>query len=494
MSSLIQSSSSRPLVIVDDQDDSIEYSGSWSPKGDDISFQGTATGTTQVGATLKFDFVGSYVAVYAAVDSGVVLSTSAVTFSLDNDTQKGTYDVKSSRDGDESAAAQDGYHILIWESTRDLADKNHTLVLTRTAADDIDGESLLIDFLVYVPTENTEFGERMTLFVDDRDPGIVYGEAGGGQGWENYDLATPVLNHTLMTTTAPGSVMSYSFLGTGIGMYGLLDSSSDGNVNDTLNLTAAIDDQPVQQYHLGLPSLVGYGVQFFQLKDLEHGNHTVTVTNTNNLTLDFDYFLVTPGVAPATTASPSNPTGNPGDTSDSSSGRSVPVGVIVGGVVGALVLVGFVGALLVWLRRRRNPKRSFSADNLLSDDVAVAPSPYLVSSLEHSSSSAGGAAPVASGWNRQPRAFFSKGRPQVASGNVEALSASTNEKLGGAGSTDASTVDSGQSPTALASTGTMRAESQVRASTITNGTSSQQPYVDSGLRFDARPPPLYTEQ
>ncbi|KAF5353811.1 hypothetical protein D9758_010601 [Tetrapyrgos nigripes] len=213
-----------------------------------------------------------------------------------------------------------GLHILIWESTRVLTDAPHTLVVTKTASDDVDGQSLLIDFFVYVPTDRSEAGKITKWFVDDSDPGVVYGDHGGGRGWEtqtqdNNDVTSPT-NDTLTSATGQGSVMSYSFLGTGISRHGILQSSIHGA--PTLNLNVTIDDQSAQQFQPGLPS------------DLEYGNHTVSYTvkvvNTNEI-LGFDYFLVMAGVSSPSSSVPA-PSGSSGSEDSVDTGQSLSVGAI----------------------------------------------------------------------------------------------------------------------------------------------------------------------
>jgi hypothetical protein len=66
------------------------------------------------------------------------------------------------------------------------------------------------------------------------------------------------------------------------------------------------------------------------------------------------FVTVTQSTASATNAGSSSATQAP---KSSSSGSSVPIGVIVGPVVGGVVLIGLIAALFIWQRRKRSAKR-----------------------------------------------------------------------------------------------------------------------------------------
>ncbi|THU81833.1 hypothetical protein K435DRAFT_467444 [Dendrothele bispora CBS 962.96] len=234
---------------------------------------------------------------------------------------------------------------------------------------------------------------RRRFLFDDRDPGIVYGDT----GWNTYDLAVPPINHTLSYTNGPGCELTYTFQGTGISMYGMLDASDHGGT--TLDLEVTVDDQAPTQFQPPLPSSsFNYGNRYFLLKDLEYGNHTVKVKNTNNETVEFDYFLVTPGTAPltltASTSTTPSATNTPDPVAKDGDKRSTPVGAIVGGVMGGLVLLGLIGAFLVWMKRRNRKAQQrvyHSEEDLIPH---TEPFPY---SAAPSGQQASGTSPISTG-------------------------------------------------------------------------------------------------
>jgi hypothetical protein len=123
------------------------------------------------------------------------------------------------------------------------------------------------------------------------------------------------------------------------------------------------------------------------------------------------------------------------------------------------------------------------SDNL----VTPQPYPYSVSSSDNPSSPsfAGSGRKGLRNLTTGSLALFSGKRSEV----VEPVSASTNEKVAsGSNAEGTSTLAAEQSHVV-----TMRSGTRASAAPSASGTSGE-PYVDSGIRFDSRPPPLYTEQ
>ncbi|KAK7452177.1 hypothetical protein VKT23_012280 [Stygiomarasmius scandens] len=469
----IRGTPSTPIIIVDDRDDNIVYKGHWNQDDDSsdfkILFDGTGTYGVDVGANASFTFVGSYIAVYAQVDPDEL---SVLDISLDNGTQKGSFNSSTF-----SGEVIDGYHIMLWESSRNLEDTNHTIVLTQTAVDTRPG--LTFDFFVYIPTKSTKMSDDTSFLVDDRDPGVVYGE----NGWNEYDLATPPINHTLSYTSAPGCELNYTFQGTGISMYGMLESSVNGGT--TLDLEVTIDDQEPSTFQLPLPDSVSYGSRYFIMKDLGYGNHTVKVKNTNNETVDFDYFLVTAGTPPPTSSSvTASATNTPTTAPNSGEDHSVPVGPIVGGVLGALAFLVLIAAWLFWIYRKKKRKAQriyHSEEDLIqrADPFPYSPPP----------SDSLGPTTATSPTSAERKGLVVLSATHLGPTSGKSPNSTSASSLQGSSSRstwrDTSPASAGITPN-VGSGGT-------RSSVAPTSSSSAVPYVDSGIRFDLRPPPVYTE-
>ncbi|KAJ7351158.1 hypothetical protein DFH08DRAFT_992323 [Mycena albidolilacea] len=126
---------------------------------------------------------------------------------------------------------------------------------------------------------------------------------------------------------------------------------------EVLNVSMVIDGGPPTFFVPGIQlEAVTTNNLIFNSGDLSEGNHTLVVTAENNHTVWTDYFLVTPNSRPSTSnlfplmSGPSNPstTSTTASTILPKTGRSTPIGIIVGLVVGGLILVA-LGAAAVLL-------------------------------------------------------------------------------------------------------------------------------------------------
>lgn len=64
------------------------------------------------------------------------------------------------------------HHEALWSSPT-LSDSSHTLVMTQDGPMDTNGGVIFLDYFLYNASAST-VSEGKTLFIDDRDPRIIY--------------------------------------------------------------------------------------------------------------------------------------------------------------------------------------------------------------------------------------------------------------------------------------------------------------------------------
>ncbi|KAG6847797.1 hypothetical protein H0H93_005943, partial [Arthromyces matolae] len=183
-------------LIVDDDDPSIVYSGSWMRKtgrykSSDTPHTGEPYGNathqaTSNGASATFTFFGTSVSVYSVFDDSHLGSTT-VTFLLDSTASTQLYDVTS-----DSPLYKEGYlqraNTLLWSSDT-ISAGEHTLKIELTSTSN--GAALVLDYLVYTPSFNTSTTK-------------LQGSSGNGQGSSQSDTS----GATVTTTPLPGGSSS----------------------------------------------------------------------------------------------------------------------------------------------------------------------------------------------------------------------------------------------------------------------------------------------
>ncbi|KAF9528697.1 hypothetical protein CPB83DRAFT_308861 [Crepidotus variabilis] len=140
-------------LIVDDADSLIQYSGNnhWTKLnsqifGNGMPYQSTLSSSSQKGSTLKFDFTGSSIAVYGALNQQS--GTLSAQFTVDNGTATTFTPFNGTQAVDPSS-----WKINQQLYYKDLAPGKHSLQLTLS---DISGsQALYIDSLVYEGTSGT---------------------------------------------------------------------------------------------------------------------------------------------------------------------------------------------------------------------------------------------------------------------------------------------------------------------------------------------------
>ena len=122
--------------------------------------------------------------------------------------------------------------------------------------------------------------------------------------------------------------------------------------------TYSIDGETPTNFLLkGLPvnsTSTVYNQKFFETAQLSPTSHTLKVVyeGNNSTPLTLDYLIIQNGTSSSTTTSLPTPTGNTVSATSTPRG-SIPIGPIVGGVIGGLALVVFAVLGFFFLRRRQ---------------------------------------------------------------------------------------------------------------------------------------------
>ncbi|KAJ7185332.1 hypothetical protein C8R46DRAFT_1060162 [Mycena filopes] len=324
------------VVIVDDRDAGVKYTGSWSQAGSSTEFDGTTTCSSTQGTSASFTFVGSSVSVYGTV-AAKNPPDAAMSFAVDK-TVTGTFTPPS-------GMTADVHHQTLWASPA-LGNGTHTLVITQTQAQT--ACVLFLDYLMYQTAADT-VGPYL---VDDGDSRIKYTTAWTEAGAE-YDLL-----HTTHGSSAAGASFSFPFQGKSISFYG------DINNGALASATISIDKGPLVSYvATNQSSTVTSNNLIFDSGTISEGSHTLVVTAQNANPLWIDYFLVTPN-SPGFSVSSSASTSATSAPSSSStavdstahSKKKTPVGAIVGPIVAVLLLAALAAFLFFFCRRRRQSR------------------------------------------------------------------------------------------------------------------------------------------
>ncbi|KAJ7717018.1 hypothetical protein B0H16DRAFT_448431 [Mycena metata] len=316
------------VVIVDDRNPLITYSGSWAQAGGSIEFDSTTTCSTKEGSSASFTFTGTSVTVYSTL---AAQKTPNVTMSFAVDTTTtGTFTVPS--------LTSDVHHQSIWASPI-LENGTHTLVITQTEAQS--ACVVYLDYILYQTTSDT----AGPYFIDDTDPRITYTPSWTSAGLD-YDFL-----HSTHGSVGEGDSFSFTFEGRAISFFG------DINNGGLPSASISIDKGPAVLYAAPVqPTTVTSNNLMFNSGDIAEGNHTLVVTLQNANTLWLDYLLVTPN-SPGFSSSSASSAPSSSSTSKSLGSNSTkkhsPTGAIVGAVLGVFALAAIAAVLFFFCRRRR---------------------------------------------------------------------------------------------------------------------------------------------
>ncbi|KAF8878261.1 hypothetical protein CPB84DRAFT_1751930 [Gymnopilus junonius] len=344
------------VVIVDEQDPSVVFTGQWDhiltsslPQlADPVQYKGFATGSQTAGTTCSLNFTGSSVVVVTTVVRDAPFS---LQFNLD-----GTlYSNSSTGITNFANVGIYSYHDSTF-TIGNLSEGNHVLTIsTSLATTDI---GIFIDYFLYTPSSQTNLS-NLNLFIDDRDPSLQY--AGN---WR-FDTADSDFRHTSRAAddTSLANV-TIPFTGDGIQFYGLINN---GSVGDMLLAEFVLDGTSTTTYAPpAQTSDITYNNKLYDSGTLPQKSHKLVVTPKNGHLVWLDYVLVHQAVTTQATHTSSSSTSIATSAGASTTGptmvpvttfnhRSVNVGAIVGGVIGgvALILLLILGLFLL-RRKQRN--------------------------------------------------------------------------------------------------------------------------------------------
>ncbi|KAF8811573.1 hypothetical protein BYT27DRAFT_7240265 [Phlegmacium glaucopus] len=331
-----------PLVLVDDTNPNISYSGPWftatNTQADTgnfgIPFQNTLHGVN-VDANLSFPFSGTSV---------TVLGTSITTNASGSQIPTWECFVDDNSIG-WNTVLQFAENNWVFCDNGQLQDGPHVLSVRAKVSNQ---QTFWFDQIQYIPSSNVSLDQSL-LRVDSSDPVMRY-----SSGWQ------PLSDIVNLTQTA-GSTLTYQFSGVSLswmgftpGHFPLIPSSAtysiDGQTPTTFLVPALSSDGAMEVYNQIL----------FQSAKLSPGLHTLIVThkgNSSTAPLVLDYFVVQDGPSTSTSSSSSAPTissSAPASSSTSSSTTTNHTGAIVGGVIGGLVVLLLLLILFLLIRRRNN--------------------------------------------------------------------------------------------------------------------------------------------
>jgi len=260
--------------------------------------------------------------------------------------------------------------------------------------DDQLGDSLSGALPAYVPQNVWTRGDTCTTCFAQPDYQYAFQHTWHDATWEPLQ---PELTATV------------SFTGTAVYAYCILANTYSNSYTTFTNLSFSIDGSQVGTFsHIpdGSSSFL-YNTLVYSNTSIPNGTHTFVLrapTGTNNSLVLFDYVQYTfdsntPTTITSSSSQPISPTSIPAATSSltATSKSSTPVGAIVGGAVGGLVILALLGIMLVLCRRRRSPEYHSTTTSQPLDEPSSA---YTMN----------GSGTAQSGW-REPESRWATNRP-----------------------------------------------------------------------------------
>jgi len=204
--------------------------------------------------------------------------------------------------------------------------------------------------------------------VDDSDSRMVYSPA---DLWYNGGVPQEV-DGTTHWTISTGVTASLTFTGTYIEVYGTIDIPGVNSHNNMGPVsTYSIDGAPATTFTGTLMAVKQYKVLFFQSPTLQEEIHTLVITvSAGFYVLDYlQYLPFSNTTATSTPVSTSMLFTSQGQASGattfptpvSHSSVNVPTGALVGGIIGAVVLLLLVSLVAWHFRRKSIASRNLSA-------------------------------------------------------------------------------------------------------------------------------------
>ncbi|KAF7307672.1 hypothetical protein MKEN_01127200 [Mycena kentingensis (nom. inval.)] len=304
------------LVILDDQDNRLQYSGQWiasPPASSSRYYFHTSSGSRANNATLTFTFSGTSAKLVGGYDANTscsgtfVLDSASTAFTSPNTTTPPNQQV-------------------IW-SAASLQDAEHTLTFTLASCSVGSTAAFWLDYVLYAPSVNASTSDVL-YFIDDADQRLAY--TGNWTSQTGNDGDFELTSHV----GYGGASFRLDFEGSLVSMHGRIGNDTNGA---STKATFFIDGGAPFTFSSLSQNKITFNQALFQSDSLRAGNHTLVGTSQSG-SLWVDYVLVQPS-APGSDAVET--------PSHSAFGLPAMIGVAVAAVA---LAVGI--ALAVILRKR----------------------------------------------------------------------------------------------------------------------------------------------
>ncbi|KAJ7692233.1 hypothetical protein B0H17DRAFT_1061629 [Mycena rosella] len=218
----------------------------------------------------------------------------------------------------------------------------------------------MLQLLHSVLSWSVVYATQINYTIDDASPLVQYRAPVLDRNLTGFNSSLLFNNTvTFIPATAQDSpTISMNFTGTAI--YIFVAYPAGHNESFTSGFIARIDDVPSGGWDLpNTAPLVNHLA--YRNRTLSNGFHNVTLQIQPEWELYFDYAIYTsgdPDPTPSSSATSSQNTGNPGSSSASTSKKKFPVGAVVGGILGGLLLLALISTpfmLRRWSLRKQKP-------------------------------------------------------------------------------------------------------------------------------------------
>ncbi|CAA7265199.1 unnamed protein product [Cyclocybe aegerita] len=373
-------SAARPRIVVDDTDTSqIRYEGEWVADASGINDRAGNFGPT-LNKTLHgvFNGVGGFEFEF----SGSEIDVFGTTLNRDRNARREDPTWDCFVDG--VAIEKIGFEFIennwVMCTVQNLSDGPHILTVNATSR----GRPFWFDYIRYLPSAGVSLDNAL-VYVDDTNPSV------------QYDTNWRPLGDVGQMTSVQGAKVMFQFTGTGLTWIGVtprelplapsMGSYSIDGGNSTAFALQGLAEGVVTQYH----QIV------FKTPRLKDDTHTISVTYegaTNTTPLVLSHLFVQTGASPPTSTQTITPQGLPFPPSFSSSeisitaatsiptpaaasasaSRKINIGAVVGGIIGAILLILISFFLYRYLKRSR--LRPVPASH---EFIHTVPTPFMVS-------------------------------------------------------------------------------------------------------------------
>ncbi|CAE6495310.1 unnamed protein product [Rhizoctonia solani] len=257
-----------------------------------------------------------------------------------------------------SNASSIQYQKLLW-SKYNLGPGDHQIIISHAGTD---GQYIGLDNFViesdhgFTPSQAGPAASSIpseAVIIDDNDLTHVSYSAGWDPAIQTSQYHAFHFKNTMHRTSQPGASVSFSFNGTAVWYYTDL-SPGHARVNVTL-------DGKQSWVVTGDATFISAQRILWNVTDLPYGEHTIVITHQDTTglwaTLDFFRYL-------STEPTPLDPPKS-----------SLPIGPVVGGAVGGVVLLALCGIAYILRRRRAAKHRPYFEPKASTGPPLLNPSP-----------------------------------------------------------------------------------------------------------------------